>query len=267
MHFYTYDEWVSHDYYTQDNSVIYKGHSAVYDLSSNSSKTYLTVRSCWRDPKFVSDYQGVPEVVPKLEPIDLGVGCLYKLQGNTNEDRSLRGCIQRLGNQLGRTYSSPYIEIAPSRVGTSYYDIYEDKYEGLNKEILTIYVGSSATFEKILIFQGIYSGAIAFQDAQSSLEFYFSNRYNNQLGYNYQKYDYKINTCINSNDSLMVVGAMLTLDTVGSNRYLLIDSICEPVYGHVDMDNQYDWNLLWETYQPSAGAQYMESSIMHQARS
>ena len=260
MHFYTYDEWVSNDYYSEDTATIYKGHTVIYDVTDNPNKQFLTIRSCWRDPEFRSTYPGIPIIHPELEKIDLDIGCLYKLTDDTSSSLSSRGCIQELNNEVGRSvHQAPYIQLTYKRY-------YYDAFEGVNKEVLTLNLDPNSKFDKVLIFQSVYSGAISFQEARSSLEFYFSDKYPAYPSYNFQKYDYRINTCIHSDDSLMVVGAMLTFDHVGGNDYILIESICEPVYGHVDMDNQYDWNLLWKTYKPNPDAEILRSSIMHQAK-
>lgn len=261
MHFYTYDEWVSHNYYSQDTAQLHKGYTRIFDLSDEeySDKEFLTIRSCWRNPIFISDFTGSPIVKPKMPEIDMDIGCLYKLKGNTNSDRSKRGCLQYIGDNLGHITSSPYI-------GTNMWSGYYDKFTRLEKEVFTVNLNYYDEFEKILIFQSIYSGAISFQEAGSSLEFWLSDTYPGQLGYDYMRYNCKISTDIHSDDSLMVVGAMLTFDQVSSRKYVTIEAICEPVYGHVDMDNKYDWNLLWSTFKPEEGAAYLESSIMHQEK-
>lgn len=254
MHMYTYDEWVAHNYYLEDSSSIFPGNIRIFDFSSNPSKKYLTIRSCWRDPKFISSSPGSVIIQPTPQEIDLDVGCLYKLTGDTASSRSRRGCVQELGNQWGSITEEPYI--STDLVSYTY-----DPYTRLHKKILIVNLNYYSSFEEILIFQSIYSGAISFQEANSSLEFYFSNKYPSDSGYNYNVYDYKINTGIYSNDTLMVVGALVSFDQTADRHYVTIQSICEPVYGHVDMDNTFNWNLLWKNYIPST--EILPSSVMH----
>lgn len=259
MHFYTYDEWAAYDYYSTDTSTIYRGHTAIFDASEDSSKTYLTVRSCWKDPKFNSTYPGVPVIQPELEPIDLDIGCLYAIKEDGANHRATKGCIQYIPEYtLTHADAWPYLHLS--------YRPYYNKIEGVHKKVLSINIHDYAAFDKILIFQSIYSGAISFQEARSSLEFYFSNKWERTVGYDYNQYDYRINTCINSDASIMVVGAMITFDYVGSRKYIIIDSICEPVYGHVDMSAKYNWDLLWKTFTPSKDSKILESSIMHRSK-
>ena len=259
MHMYTYDEWVAHNYYLEDSSVIYPGNIRVFDCTSNPTKKYLTIRSCWRNPKFISSQPGSVLIKPKMPDIDLDIGCLYKLTGNTTSDRSRRGCIQEIKHQWGSLTSEPYI-------ATSFLSYDYDIYTGLHKDLMSINLNHYEEFEEILVFQSIYSGAISFQEANSSLEFYFSDKHHGQSGYDNKTSDFKINTCIHSDDTLMIVGASISFDQTTDRHYVTIQSICEPVYGHVDMDNKYNWNLLWETYKTS-NPRVLIDSIMHYDKS
>ena len=122
MHFYTYDEWVSNDYYSIDSGQLYKGDTAIFDLSdpANQDKRYLTVRSCWNDPRFKSSIVGSPVINPTMPEIDLEIGCLYKLTGNKPSTRSLRGVIQQIsGHVYTEVFEYPYIALTENGY---YYD-------------------------------------------------------------------------------------------------------------------------------------------------
>lgn len=275
MHFYTYDEWVSNSYYSVDTREITPSRTQMYDLTENTDKDYLIVRSCWRNPEFVSSYSQSPSIVPTMSTIDCDIGCLYQLRDPTDSSidkysnegkilyRSRRGVIQEIGNSNGSFSSIPYI------VRNSV--IRFDDFTQQNKKSVCINIGAhrrSNVFDRILIFQSVYSGAISFEEMNSNLEFYFSDSNDNSS--TYKKFDYKINTNMNSSDSLMIVGALLTFDNFGTDQlrsYLTIESVCKFVYGHVDMDNEYEVNNLWSCFQHPASSRPLESSIMHYTKS
>ena len=127
MHFYTYDQWYSNTYYSQDNTEIAKGNTRIIDLSTIDGR-YLNIRSCWKNPRFVPTlpkYTNNPQFVrtlasspiiyPKMSTIDCDIGCLYQLkyydESTSSEYRSNRGCIQPLDKQFGSFSSLPYISI------------------------------------------------------------------------------------------------------------------------------------------------------------
>lgn len=272
MHFYTFDDWKSNSYYSKDNKEISKGTSRVIELTQEyvTRNPLLSIRSCFCQPTFVSTYSGTPSIIPKMPTIDLDVGCLYKLKDGTT------GSIQYLEDHTGNRGQSPFIELDPSE---EYYDDYTDLY----KEILTIdlfrHWYSQVNYDKILIFQSIYSGAISFQESNCSLEIFpcnqYSWRYNITTGeiehnseYDYKSYEYKINTNMYSDTSLMIASALITFDTFSSDgvtkKYMTIDSICDFAYGQSDLASRYGWNsMLWKGFIPPSSAEYLESSIMH----
>lgn len=263
MHFYTYDEWLADSYYTKDSTVLLKNETKVYDLSDPPGR-YLTIRSCWSNISYISNT--IDSSLMALTPyhIDCDIGCLWKLTGEYYSGR--KGCIQEIDDMIGNIAETPWIEIndraersQKSGIVQVYYDNFNDQY----KKILTIDLNYQRQMSSILIFQSIYSGAISFQDATTNLEFFFSDYYGGNSNYDYQTYDFKINTEIYCNDSLMVVGALLTFDHNSYGDYLIIESLCQPVYGHVDMDMRYNWGLRWNCFKPPAGAALMPESLMH----
>lgn len=260
MHFYTYDEWVANNYYSKDNKEIIKNQSQTYSVTD----TYLTIRSCWRNPKFISTYSTTSQVGPTLDKIDCDLGCLYELETKDNNNQYIQGCIQFLkpyaSNSLGDLDTPPFIKFYDN-------EEYFDSFSGLNKEILAInldnvFYDSTPIIRRMLIFQSIYSGSISFETTNSSLEFSFSSVEPYSVNYDYTSYNSKIYTNMHSNDSLMIVGCELTFLNVDSELYVTIQNICDFVYGHVDMADRFNYRtLLWETYQPSNNI--LESSIMH----
>lgn len=274
MHFYTYDEWVNHSYYSIDDSEVSPGSSRVIDLSTLDTKYhYIVIRSCWKNPKFLSTYtKSSPAIVPTMEKIDCDIGCLYQLKGNTSSTRKKRGCIQEMTGSMGSTLVSPYIQVVQTlRYGEWIKQEYYDNFTNENKTGLEILIRDSSgplytrsDFpEKILIFQSIYSGAISFEEMDSSIEISFSSTNNNLSDKNYE---YKLRTNQYSSDSLMLAALMLTFSSMSDNKvYLTIENLSNFVYGHVDMDREYDWNLLWENFNVESNTP-LESSIMHHTK-
>lgn len=298
MHFYTYDEWLNNAYYYLDNYALAPGGQKVYDISSGSvdisGSTQLAIKSCWKNPNFVPTYSGgYASVAPTMNKIDCDVGCLYELNryddgsdldledteypkkrwNDTTRTNFLlnRGCIQALSNiddpnrestdvsgNYGSLTSLPYVELSKNTEYSSF-----DEY---NTRTLTLNIPMCRQYMKrMLIFQSIYSGAISFQSMASYLDFKFDKTQNNY------GYDFRIHTNLYSSDSLMIVGALLTFDYVDvsstSKRYFLtVENVCKFVYGHVDMDNQYNWNMLWETFKPASTSKVLNSSIMHKTK-
>lgn len=276
MHFYTFDDWKSNLYYSKDSKEISKGESRVIELTSdyvsNEKFPLLSIRSCYRQPEFVSTYSGTPSIVPEMSTIDLDVGCLYKLKDGTT------GCIQYLDDHTGVRGLSPFIELDPS-------EEYYDDYTGLYKEILTIDLQRQwlgyVNYDRILIFQSVYSGAISFQESNCCLEFLPCNSFSwtydlsgniiHNPDYDYKSYTYKMNTNMYSDTSLMIAAALISFDTFESDgsykKYMTIQNVSEFAYGQPDLASRYDWNsMLWKGFIPSASAEYLESSIMHYAK-
>lgn len=278
MHFYTYDEWLANSYYSIDSSEISKGSTQIYQLKDHDY--YLHIRSCWKDPKFVSTMGSDASVTPELSKIDLDVGCLYKMKPTSEpetqeEYRKNRGCIQELGGNFGDprdTYVNtfPYIKILGAYVGSDVEPIvYEDKFSGQHKTVMVVNLRQFSKFEKILVFQSIYSGAVSFEEANSSLELLFTNLSTvpNTIysgGPSVQDYNYLIKTNLYSGDSLMLAALLLSFSSVGSKNFLTIQNLSQFVYGHNDMSNQFDWTVLWKCFEPQGP--WMESSIMHQEK-
>lgn len=262
MHFYTYDEWYNNAYYSKDNTEIPTGNTRIVPLADISEK-YLTIRSCYKNPEFISTYTGTPSISVDLEPVDVDIGCLYLKNGSystKSQYRALRGCVQVLGNNFGSTYTDPYIAIY--NTGGSAHAEYVE-FSQTYKEVLSIDLTHITEYSKILIFQSIYSGAIEFQDARTSLEFAFSDYLPGSSSYNWVDYTYKISTKMYSADSLMIAGAMITVDSVADSPYLIIDCLNQFVYGHVDMDETYDYGILWKAFEPSRSSVPLESSLIH----
>lgn len=288
MHFYTYDEWVANATYSKDDKDISVGESRAYKLydahlgSEDVVKTYLKIRSCWRNPVFISTYsKSIPIIKPTTPEIDCDLGCLYEYEfTNSRTTTEIRkGCIQNLNDMLGtstnRMRYEPYINLQ-----------YEEEFNNFTQqlqEVMTVNLRNQLrdqvkdndypypyhVFNRILVFQSIYSGSISYQEMNGSLEFYFTDDVNDN---NIKTYDCRISTDLNSSDSLMLAAAMLRFDrlyeVVDGNRrlsavYLNIENLSRFVYGHVDMDHKFDWNLRWETFQPPENAEILDSSIMH----
>lgn len=278
MHFYTYDDWIAHAYSTVDARTIIKGQTKVIDLSdeiSVHSGQYATLNiSSGYNPinSVKSTYAGRPSLTFSSSNIDCDLGCLYKLKDSTSVPEGnkygKKGCIQVLGNSIGSNDqfldSFPYIRLFQPGV-----DKYNDA-DVVNEETISIDLTQFSMFDKILVFQSIYSGAISFQEAETNLKFRFGSYLVTTSQEEQKDYQYIINTNLYSATSLMIVGALLTFETSrqGNNtKYLLtIENISEFVYGHVDMDEKYDWNLLWKGFVPSKNAKVMPSSIMHYSK-
>ena len=270
MHFYTFDEWLANAYYSEDNSSIPKGSSKVINLTSEyPDARYLHIWSCWRTPKFISTVGSDPTIVPTIPEIKSEFGCLYELN-YYNEDldpadinynvpvpeghehdvykyrvnyRSNRGALQALGRKLGSIARPPFIFLFGNLV-TGVVATWYDQNEDYNKQLMTINISQSENIQKILLYQILTEGAIAFEDATTCLELCFSNNPNASLD---DDIDYRLRTNAHSSDSLMVVAAQLTFDSVGSSRYLIIDNLSQFVYGRVDMDHEFDVNILWRS--------------------
>lgn len=292
MHFYTYDEWVANAYYSVDQNEIPPGSSRTIDVSYTGLDDpyhYLLIRSCWQNPRFVSTYPGPDrDIIPEMETIDFDVGCLWEYNQNYIDSQHLsfresRGCIQEISNSdetLGNVDVPPYIQLIP-RSGVivngrgvilpyAYYDNFSDEY----KKVLAINVQVCKHQKKrILVFQSIYNGAISFEEANSSLELWFTPSFSpaslpTSSQWGWKSYDYKLRTNLHSDNSIMIAAMMLTFDIFGPNdqtatRFLRIDNLSKFVYGHPDMDKEFDWNLLWETFKPSTTSVPLDSSIMH----
>lgn len=279
MHFYTYDDWLNNAYYSKDNKEISKNSVKVVDITSDvSSNKYLTIRSCWRNPTFVSTYSRNPAIVPTMSTIDCDVGCLYQMKSSSTYPDSTkagyrmnRGCIQELRNHYRFPNPDPVplgfrpdIELVSRDQRTPI--VYYDNYTGLYKKVISINLSEYTKFERILVFQSVYSGAISFQEMNSSLEFFMSSNSPTSSDYDYKNYDFKINTNLYNSSSLMIVGAVITFDIMGSATYMWIQNISKFVYGHVDMDRMYDWGNIWTCFTPPTDAPILESSIMHFAK-
>ncbi len=264
MHFYTYDEWSANAYYSIDAREIPVGGHVILDLDSLNSdeQPYLNIHSCWRTPVFNSTYSsGTPVILPEISPIDCDIGCLYRFKNGR------KGCIQSLNAAdadssgiLGSITSYPFIQIVV--------DKYHDAFNQVDTKLLSVNLDYFSEIDQILIFQSVYSGAISFQEMSSFLEFRFKNSLSSAGNWIADEYKYKIQTNLHSDTSLMMVAALLTFSTSNTSddiniNYLTIENLSKFVYGHVDMDQQYDWNLLWKTFVPPSSSKILESSIMH----
>ena len=306
MHFYTYDEWLNNAYYYLDKDALAVSGQKVFDISSGSKEisgsTTLSIKSCWKNPNFVSTYSGgYADVAPTMNPIECDVGCLYEFNNGVlyddgsdlNPESSTyarnrwndttrsnflknRGCIQPLSNiddpnkedtdvsgNYGSFSTPPYIELSKETTYSSFNE-YNEKTLKINLE------ACRTIMNRILIFQSIYSGAISFQSMSSYLDFKFDKT---QTNYGY---DFRIHTNLYSSDSLMIVGALLTFgsaeykesqsSSVSKRYYLTVENVSKFVYGHVDMDKQYNWNMLWDTFKPASTSKVLDSSIMHKTK-
>ena len=290
MHFYTYDEWYNNYYYSQDSTEISRNDTRVIDLSTYSNPwLYLHIRSVWSNPKFTPVGVSDPVVNIQYEPIDCDLGCLYQLKENTEEINDSdtphlqnKGYIQSIDNHWGVRNDVgtgiPDFGSSPPYMGLRYIT---DPVTGVetpliqtkplsqeNFELLTLILRNDTTnfysqFERILIYQCIYSGAISFQDMYSRLEFNVVELEDFDK-YPYESSTAKIITSLEKNDTWMLAAAMLTFDTIQNHPCLLIENVSQFVYGHVDMDQKFNWNLLWKNYHPKGD--YMPSSIMHFAK-
>lgn len=259
MYFYTYDEWLNNAYYAVDEDEIGVGRSKAYKLTSEDRE--LVIRSSWSNPKFISTYTlGTPSIVPTMNKIDCDLGCLYQLKPDPEspiseklEYRNNRGVVQWLdsstGSPSGNINYPPYITLDKSK--NTY-----DESTGRYSEYMKINLQYHSKFERILIFQSIYSGAISFEEAQTKLEFEVSTSDSTSTAFS-------ISTNMYSSTSLMIACALITFDTIGQNKYLIVDNISKFVYGHVDMDQEYNWGVLWKTFVPPYNSAILESSIMH----
>lgn len=288
MHFYTYDEWVANAYYSVDQNEIIPGSSQTIDITEGTSHHYLLVRSCWQYPKFISTYSATNSgIMPEVRPIDCDIGCLWESRATwapdarpTKEEfRNSRGCIQELSNGAsakGDIHTSPYMQLITKSGTTSgvlpyaYYDNFTQEY----KKVLAIDLNAcKQTIQRILVFQSLYSGAISFEEANSSIELWFTSTFDpsapptsNQWGW--RTYDHKLRTNLHCDTSIMIAAMMLTLDSFGSapssrKDFLRIDNLSTFVYGHPDMDKSFNWNLLWETFEPPKTSTPLYDSIMH----
>lgn len=261
MHFYTYDDWVANAYYSKDNKEIPIGQTAVYEMTSDTPR-YLSIRSCWKNPRFISTYPGIPSIVPTEQKIDLDLGCICKLKDGTYK------VYQYLGGDLGSVLDPPYIQLDD---GEEKYDSFTD----MNKEILNMNIkidGIADIYDSAIIFQSVYSGAISFQQCDSCLEFFFTNvpstldgvEYSN---YDYISYDYKINTNLYSDTSLMIAAAKIEFDNTNTRKYIRIENLSKFVYGQEDLARTFGYgDIRWKSFQPPKGASPMPSSIMHYAK-
>ena len=276
MQFYTYNDWLMHAYSTTNEKEIIKGQSKIIDLTgrigdADDQVKRLNIKSTFNPTVSVKSTAVNPVIDFASSNVDCNLGCLYKFKGDWSGPYPSvyknSGCIQVLNNALGSqwqdAYNYPYIRlILPDR---SMWPAY------FKNELLTINIekGYFELFDKFLIFQSIYSGCISYQEAVTGLEFHF-DKMPGEVGWNYNSYDYQINTNLYSATSLMIVGALITFNTSGSGsdkRYLVtIQNVSKFVYGHVDMCEQFGWNILWKSFQPSKDAKYMPDSIMHYSR-
>lgn len=270
MHFYTFDEWLANAYYSQDNSIIPRGSSKVINLTTEylyNNINYLHIWSCWRTPKFISTVGSDPVIVPTIPEIKSEFGCLYQLKDDAVYDddaitnvnyndppgyyqdvykyrkgyRSNRGAIQALGRKLGSIASPPYIYLFGNAI-TGVVPTTYDQNEDYNKKLITINLKQSHKIDRIMLYQILTEGAIAFEDATTCLEFCFSSNANASIN---DDIDYKLLTNMHSSDSLMIVAAQLTFDSVSGSNYMIIDNLSQFVYGRVDMDHEFDVNILW----------------------
>lgn len=264
MHFYTFDEWLANAYYSHDDSIVSRGSSTIINWSSQfSGKPCLNVRSCWKNPKFVSTVGTNPIIVPKMEPINCDIGALYQFKDRTRYNdyvnynldpydfpanvnpsgyRANRGCVQVLDKNYGSYDSFPFIQIAYRGDNQEPQQYYEQD-QGYNKEILRINLSAFDSFERILVFQSLQSGAISYEDANTCLELWFSST---PMKLDYKTYDYRLSTNAHSSNSLMIAAALLTFDNVNGQKYLIVDNLSDFAWGQPNLDSQYDWNVLWE---------------------
>lgn len=257
MRLYTYDEWISGTYTISNDKEILQGQTRMVDLTSklfSGSRRELRVDSVFRS-KGTTLSAGSNSFVFQSYDIDCDIGCLY-LYDRTYEENNYayRDCIQCLNNRVGYLNQYPYIYL-------------DEDTDQPNTSSLRIDLGGFRDFKKILIFQSIYSGAITFKEASTQLRFKFIF---NDDDASESEYDYVINTNLYNTTSQMIVGAILTFETYGkgiNGRYKLnIQNISEFVYGHVDMNEKFNWGLLWRCFQPPKNADAMPSSIMHYAK-
>lgn len=269
MQFYTYNDWLMHAYSTTNEKEIIKGQSKVVDLTgrigdADDQVERLNIKSVFNPTLSIESTSVNPVIQFGSSSIDCIMGCLYKSNGNwvTSDERyGYSGCIQELNRSLGYSTYPPYIQLLlPSAYSNT-----------LKNELLSINLRKQyfTMLDKILVFQSIYSGCISYQEAVSGLEFQFG-KVPETSSWNSDRYDYKINTNLYSATSLMIVGALITFSTSVSGsdtKYVVtIQNISEFVYGHVDMCEQFGWNILWKSFQPSKDAKYMPDSIMHYSR-
>ena len=308
MHFYTYDEWYANEYYYQDNTEIPRGNTQIIDLYpyDTTKSLYLHIRSVWSDPKFVSTTSQDQVINIQYDPIDCDLGCLYQFKdGNagigysdSTRDGFLknRGYIQAIDKHWGVTngpQGTPDFGSEPPYMGLRYIEdpttgvqeprvfrkpISQEKFELLTLILREVLYGDNGRitsnktfydkFQRILIYQSIYSGAVAFQDMHSRLEFNIVELEDSDKD-PYENSVAKVITSLEKNDTWMIAAAMLTFEnrTVNTDQgteihpYLIIENVSQFVYGHVDMDHQFNWNMLWKNYQPQGNS--MPSSIMH----
>lgn len=296
MHFYTYDEWYNNEYYSQDNTEIPRGNTKIIDLSAYSNPwLYLHIRSVWSDPKFVSTTSQDQVINIEYDPIDCDLGCLYEFKENAVYEGSSRevylknrGYIQAIDNHWGVENDEgagiPDFGRKPPYMGLRYTT---EPYTGVQKplvqvkplsrekfELLTIILRNQdyntgtitnfyEKFKRILIYQSIYSGAVAFQDMHSRLEFNVKEL-QPQDTYPYEESTAKIITSLEKTDTWMIAAAMLTFETINNKPCLMIENVSQFVYGQVDMDHKFEWNMLWRNYHPKGDS--MPTSIMHFAK-
>lgn len=275
MHFYTYNDWVAHSYSTTNERDLSKGQTKIVDVTDRIGQAddqfkRINIFSRYTPTVSVRSTDINPSFDFYSSNVNCNLGCLYKVRGTYSGPNSSRygnsGCIQSLGDALGSQYPSsyqwPYLFLIDEKESHLYPELN-------GGECLTINVepGYFEMFEKILVFQSIYSGCISYEESQSSLEIQFG-KIPGELNWNPSRYDYRINTTLYSATSLMIVGALITFDVSGSGssqkRSIIIENISEFVYGHVDMAERFGWGKIrWKSYQPPKSAKVMPDSIMH----
>ena len=152
---------------------------------------------------------------PKLQPIDLDLGCLFELQDGS------KGCVQALGNSFGSLNSAPYISLdGDDRTGSS-----------SAGENLRVNGAMISRIRRILVYTFIYEGATNWRDANGIVTLRCPGS---------QDVIVRIDE-YGSNDAMCAIALLENYN----NETFSVEKVVRFFRGHEPMDRNFGWGLRW----------------------
>lgn len=152
---------------------------------------------------------------PKVQGIDLDLGCLYELSDGR------KSCVQALGNAFGSLTSPPFIALdGDDRTGTS-----------AGGENLRVNGGKIAQIKRILVYTFIYEGAANWREADGVVTVKCPG--NRDIIVRMDEYGSSKRMC-----------AIALLENQSGESFS-IEKVVRFFNGHEDMDRAFNWGLRW----------------------
>lgn len=174
-----------------------------------SSMGEILINLNWSQPK----PRGL--FAPKVQGIDLDLGCLFELYDGR------KGSVQALGNAFGSLYNAPYIALdGDDRTGTN-----------TDGENLRINGAMISQIKRVLVYTFIYEGIANWRDADGVVTIKCPG--NQDIKVRMDEYGSSQRMC-----------AIAMLENRNGESFS-VEKLVRFFNGHQDMDRAFNWNLRW----------------------